>query len=419
MSKTQNLMRWLLPVFIIVLSIPTYFATPSTAFACTQPVGGHIRYSIEERVGQSSIIVEGQVIDVYTEYYEHIAVIEVAYYYKGSGPSIISVAGYGDGAQCRSYVSSGQYQIFYLRENSDGSLWASYGSAGDAYIQASDENRAEVTTYTGQEPTPPLANAEPNLLNLEFAQEQATYVVAQRETHVAQRTQTPPSPTYTPTPTINSETATAFKDTFDGTYAAWRTQTPIPSETLEAATIAAEQTTFFLTATAFARDYATSSARERYMTASPTPRFNTNDAYLETASAFPTTYYTLSPTPSALPPAGGSSDGFRNSLLLTETQLANLAMTGGPDIFVTYVDTPTIDTFITATWIANNRAIASPIVSNPPNEANSNSPDSSDDNDVLPFLLGFLSATMLFTVLLIGYWFGSKSPSLSENNREN
>jgi hypothetical protein len=414
MLKFRRYLRWFIALFFIALSITWWLLPTTKAYACTQPVGGHIRYSIEKRVDQAQMIAEGLVIEVYAESYEKIALIEVTAYYKGSGPSLISVAGYGDGAQCRSYIIEGQQQIFYLRQNADGSLWASYGSAGDAYISATDESRDAVINHMGRQPEPPSLDQEPNLLNLTLAQSQATSIVAQRETSVAQRSQTPFTLTYTPTLTINRQTATAFKETFYTTFNDWRTQQARPLDTSATATWWVEQEQYYATGTEFASDFATSQAREQWLTTTPTPPFNLDDVYGPGgATAMP---LPISPT---TPPARTWTPSATIYIPLSGSTLATMsfdqyqtieALSRTPAESATPYPLPSTDAAV-------NRAMtASPspsMAANVVEAQNAGSPSGKNDenNDVAMFILGFLAATALFVTLGVGFWIGRRLPT--------
>jgi hypothetical protein len=103
-------------------------------------------------VQRSDVVVEGTVASVAEVDYLKVASIEVAQYLKGSGSSVISVAGYGPGSLCLSEVAAGDHLIFYISTTADGTYRAFYLSQFDAVAQPSPENVAEAIEASGQTP---------------------------------------------------------------------------------------------------------------------------------------------------------------------------------------------------------------------------------------------------------------------------
>lgn len=125
---------------------------PSVADACTQPIGGHVRYTIPQHVERADVVIVGTVIsEIEGQPYLSLlpVTIQVETYLKGEGPSVLAVSGYGDGALCLSPAQVGYRAIFWIEIDAGGNYRASYGSAHDATLSATDENIAAIEAITG------------------------------------------------------------------------------------------------------------------------------------------------------------------------------------------------------------------------------------------------------------------------------
>jgi hypothetical protein len=134
------------PFVVGTLLLFALLAFPSTAFACTPPPGGLPRYTVADHVNSAPIVLEGTVTKVTFEPNTplHAATIEVARYFKGSGPTTITVDGYGPSSLCLSSVEQGAHRIFYVRGNDAGIYRAYYMSQFDATASADSQTIADV-----------------------------------------------------------------------------------------------------------------------------------------------------------------------------------------------------------------------------------------------------------------------------------
>lgn len=83
------------------------------------------------------------------------AEIEVETYLKGEGPAIVKISGFGDGADCRSWVEVGAQAVFFANGDPDsGVLDAEYLGVHDAVWQASEKNISEITGITNHSVEP-------------------------------------------------------------------------------------------------------------------------------------------------------------------------------------------------------------------------------------------------------------------------
>jgi len=141
------------------------FAFPAQAFACTPPPGGLPKYTVADHVRAAPIVIEGVVTN--TTFLGntpiHVATIQVARYFKGTGPTTINVDNFGPSSVCLSSVSQGNRFIFYITANSYG-YSAFYLSQFDSTAGADPQTIAEVIA-AAQNITPtvtPTPSASPN-----------------------------------------------------------------------------------------------------------------------------------------------------------------------------------------------------------------------------------------------------------------
>lgn len=395
MPKNRPFLRWFPVIVIFAIFTPFWLSNTSQAYACTPPPGGHTFYSLEERVNQAPIILQGHVIGDYFDNStrRRIAIIEVDAYFKGSGPSIISVGGYGDPQECLSYVPNGNYILFVSRQR-DGGLWANYGSVNDAYVAATDQNRASVIEYTRRQPVPPIAEATPNLITLSQADAQEIIISSRLETAVATWSQTPPPriEIYSATPINTLQTATAYQATIydiatstkltqlaqtDGPDIFFPTELTIDSSRRFTATAIAQQTQLSGTITIAEFDphgTATVIELERRATAS--------QRVIE-----------------------------RQSTATRQAQMRASEViidgTGGPSVYRQSLTADAVGTLTAQVPLTASFQPPSPTFT-PMLDTASLSDTNSDDSDFVPFVLGFLAATSLFVVFGIGFWLGNR-----------
>lgn len=134
----------------LALAVPTYACSPTPqAFELT----------LEDRIENAPIVLVGTVVDGATRWGGSTiteAEVEVERYLKGTGISVVSIYGFGDGPDCLSRVRVDGRYIFFAEGDSTDTLQAVYLGVNDAVYSASDENIAQVIAYTGQslEPEP-------------------------------------------------------------------------------------------------------------------------------------------------------------------------------------------------------------------------------------------------------------------------
>jgi hypothetical protein len=73
---------------------------------------------VEAHIQDADVIFEGTVVS-FEGTWPNPAEIEVARYLKGGGPTMVLVAGFGAGTDCRPYVEPGQSGIFYTSGQAD------------------------------------------------------------------------------------------------------------------------------------------------------------------------------------------------------------------------------------------------------------------------------------------------------------
>lgn len=135
---------------------------PSFALACTQPIGGHPRYTATEHTNAAVIVLEGTVVggQPNNSPYIQTATIEVTQYFKGVtagvGAPFVYIDGFGSGAACLSQVSIGNHLIFYVKLGPNGQWQAHYMSASDATAHVTPEVVAEIIAAVGSPPIAPL-----------------------------------------------------------------------------------------------------------------------------------------------------------------------------------------------------------------------------------------------------------------------
>lgn len=160
---------------------------PSFALACTQPAGGHPRYTATEHTNAAAIVLEGTVVGGQPNDSPYIltATVEVTQYFKGVtagvGEPFVYIDGFGSSAACRAEVKIGDRLIFYVRIGPKGQWEAHYMSAGDAIAQVTPELVTEIIAAVGSPPVAPLPSTpgplDPTSIPITTPADPATVVV--------------------------------------------------------------------------------------------------------------------------------------------------------------------------------------------------------------------------------------------------
>ena len=132
------------------LVLSALWAAP--ALACTQPPGGHPHYTIAQHVRAAGVVLEGTITQVTSANFNYTATVQVQQYFKGSGPTITSIGGFGTGADCRSVVKAGDTWIFFANGDPNTGLSASYLSAFDALATPDADTIAEIIAAVNSQP---------------------------------------------------------------------------------------------------------------------------------------------------------------------------------------------------------------------------------------------------------------------------
>ena len=135
------------------------FDPPSSAHACTQPVGGHPPFIISERVHSSEAVFLGKVVNIY-EYppvqppnlpnpnpFIYYAEIEVSHFFKGNGKETVTMSTFGPSSICLQGVTIGQSYIFFgNRHHNEAQIdyQANYQNSVRAIAEPSQDNIQEV-----------------------------------------------------------------------------------------------------------------------------------------------------------------------------------------------------------------------------------------------------------------------------------
>jgi hypothetical protein len=131
----------------------TFACSPTTTpFSSAEPTPGPIDYALA-----ADVVIEGEVIDVDDR---GTALVEVEFYYKGHGPAIVTITGFGVGEDCRDEVSIGTNAVFYGMGNPNEQLSALHLRTWHATDPITEQIIREVTETTGQGPLPPVEAAD-------------------------------------------------------------------------------------------------------------------------------------------------------------------------------------------------------------------------------------------------------------------
>lgn len=133
--------------------LPSY----APAFACTPPPGGLPHYTVADHVKAAPIVLEGvaTAITMGSSTELEVASIQVRRYYKGIGPAVVSISGFGADMACLSPVNVGDHLIIYAKGDPNAGLSAYYLSQFDAVAPADTTTIAQVQAVVGQG-QPPL-----------------------------------------------------------------------------------------------------------------------------------------------------------------------------------------------------------------------------------------------------------------------
>lgn len=101
-------------VFISLIIILYFVFMPSSALACS--FISLPKYSLQEHIASSSVILEGTIIEIKQEEnsFEYTAKIQINRYFKDSGPSVVTITGFGTGlGDCRERGYIGRHDIYF------------------------------------------------------------------------------------------------------------------------------------------------------------------------------------------------------------------------------------------------------------------------------------------------------------------
>ena len=145
-------MRWL----ILTLLAGWLLLKPAPlAQACTQPPGGHPVHSVTERTNAAAVVLEGTVTAL-SDSYQGTATVQVTRYFKGYGPTLVTVDQLGTSALClSSVVVEGRY-IFYTYGNAYTGLTANYLGFADAVDSVDAQTVDEIIAAVGHDPISPF-----------------------------------------------------------------------------------------------------------------------------------------------------------------------------------------------------------------------------------------------------------------------
>lgn len=145
---------------LILLAALWLGMTPAPALACTTTPTGIPSWTFDQEVNRAPIILEGTVTEISGDWDrgQQVATVKVLRYFKGVGPEMVSISGFGTSAMCLTTVDVGDHWIFFAAGDPRTGLYASYISAGAAYTSP---NQADaIVAITGQHPTLPLAGQD-------------------------------------------------------------------------------------------------------------------------------------------------------------------------------------------------------------------------------------------------------------------
>jgi hypothetical protein len=147
----------LVPIAILLALLAGLGPLVPTAYACTQPPGGHPVIPIEERARQADVVLVGTITNVNRTPPMPEATVHVESYLKGRGLGEVIIGPFGGGTLCQNTVAVGERWVFFARGDAmSGRLTAQYLSAGDAITTADPATIAKLTAYIGHPPVPPI-----------------------------------------------------------------------------------------------------------------------------------------------------------------------------------------------------------------------------------------------------------------------
>ncbi len=132
--------------------------TASPVLACS-PAEEAMNLTLEDRVHNAPMILVGRVVQGYTTSYGGYEVnrevdVEVERYLRGTGPALVRISGFGDGADCLTPIQVGAYAVFFVEGNPDETLDAVYLGVHDATWNVNEENIETITAITGENNEP-------------------------------------------------------------------------------------------------------------------------------------------------------------------------------------------------------------------------------------------------------------------------
>lgn len=145
---------------ICAVLIGVIFVLAETTVHACSPSEEAMSLTLADRVENAPMILVGTVTqEFHTEYGGGYSVtseveVEVEQYLKGEGPAIVRIDGFGDGADCRSYIENGMRRVFFVRGNPDMTLDAVYLGVHDATWEATPETLDEITGMTNHSVEP-------------------------------------------------------------------------------------------------------------------------------------------------------------------------------------------------------------------------------------------------------------------------
>lgn len=150
-------------LFCCLLACATVLLYPAPAFACTPPPGGLPKHTAADRTRSASVVLEGVVTALSdTGIPGEVATVSVKQYFKGSGPSVVTIRGFGPSGICRSELRVGDRLVFYSVGDPAVELQAFYLSQFDAVAPADAQTIAEVIAAAGQNPVTPVTSDTSN-----------------------------------------------------------------------------------------------------------------------------------------------------------------------------------------------------------------------------------------------------------------
>lgn len=149
-------------VAFLLMGLFAFSHSHQTAYACTatsatNPGPPPIQYTIEDKVTQVPIVLEGTVIALGSGL---TAQVEVHRYFKGDGPAVITAIHYGTGSMCQSPLMLGGPIIIFANQWNTGEYAAAYFN-GIATVPATEDNIQLIIEAAGQQPIIPNATFTP------------------------------------------------------------------------------------------------------------------------------------------------------------------------------------------------------------------------------------------------------------------